>query len=265
MRIGIIGAGNMGGAIAKGLACGSKVEASCITVCCPNRHGELDALKAFSPEINTSLDNEAALKDTDLIVVAVKPWLLDDVMRPLMPKIDFSRQIIVSIVAGATLGHLAELAKGYCDKPAVMSLIPNTAISVHESMTFLCAKNATPEQIASVKDVFDELGVTMVVEERLMGAGMALASCGIAYAMRYVRAASEGGVELGVYPDDAKRIVLQTLKGAVKLLESTGNHPEAEIDKVTTPGGITIKGLNAMEANGFSHAVVEGLKASVKH
>jgi len=93
---------------------------------------------------------------------------------------------------------------------------------------------------------------------------MALASCGIAYVMRYIRAASEGGVELGMYASDAKKIVMQTMLGAVKLLESTGNHPEAEIDKVTTPGGITIRGLNAMEANGFTTAVIEGLKASVK-
>jgi pyrroline-5-carboxylate reductase len=131
-------------------------------------------------------------------------------------------------------------------------------------MTFLCARNASQEQIEAVKSIFDNLGATMVIEERLMGAGMALASCGIAYAMRYVRAAMEGGVEMGMYPNDAKNIVLQTLKGAVALLEATGNHPEAEIDKVTTPGGVTIKGLNAMEANGFTNAVIEGLKNSCR-
>ena len=95
-----------------------------------------------------------------------------------------------------------------------------------------------------------------------MGAATALCSCGIAYAMRYVRAATEGGVELGIYPHKAKEYVLATLRGAVELLEATGNNPEVEIDKVTTPGGITIKGLNAMEAHGFTTAVIEGLKAS---
>lgn len=264
MRIGIIGAGNMGGAIASGLASGEKVNTDHITVSCPNRHGELDALKTAYPDITVSTDNEVAVRNADLIVVAVKPWLLDEVMKPLMPKIDFARQSIVSVVAGATLDHLAELASGYCESPAVMSLIPNTAISVHESMTFLCGKNVATEQLEAVKDIFDELGETMIVDERLMRAGMALASCGIAYAMRYIRAASEGGVELGMYPDDAKRIVMQTLKGAVALLEKSGNHPESEIDKVTTPGGITIRGLNAMEANGFTNAVIEGLRKSVK-
>ncbi|MBQ5722120.1 MAG: pyrroline-5-carboxylate reductase, partial [Bacteroidaceae bacterium] len=97
-----------------------------------------------------------------------------------------------------------------------------------------------------------------------MNAGMALASCGIAYAMRYIRAATEGGVELGMYAHEAQQIVAQTLKGAVSLLEANHSHPEAEIDKVTTPGGITIKGLNAMERNGFSNSVIEGLKASKK-
>lgn len=103
----------------------------------------------------------------------------------------------------------------------------------------------------------------MLVEERLMNAGMVLASCGIAYVMRYVRAATEGGVELGMYPDTARRVVLQTLRGAVELLEATGNHPEVEIDKVTTAGGITIRGLNEMEHAGFTSSVIRGLKASM--
>lgn len=106
------------------------------------------------------------------------------------------------------------------------------------------------------------MGHAAVISEQLMPAATSLCSCGIAFAMRYVRAATEGGVELGIYPDKAKQYVLQTLRGAVELLESTGNNPEAEIDKVTTPGGITIKGLNAMEAHGFSNAVIQGLKSS---
>ena len=110
--------------------------------------------------------------------------------------------------------------------------------------------------------IFKELGEAMIIEERLMGAGMALASCGIAYAMRYVRAATEGGVELGMYAKDAQHIVEQTLVGAVELLRANKSHPEAEIDRVTTPGGITIRGLNAMEENGFTNSVIKGLKAS---
>jgi pyrroline-5-carboxylate reductase len=130
-------------------------------------------------------------------------------------------------------------------------------------MTFLVPVNAADEQIESVKEMFNAMGQTLVVEERLLSAGTTLASCGLAYAMRYVRAAAEGGVELGFRPNDAKNIVLQTVKGAVELLEANGNHPEAEIDKVTTPGGVTIRGLNEMEHAGFTSAVIRGLKAGV--
>ena len=117
---------------------------------------------------------------------------------------------------------------------------------------------------AQLLAVFKELGDAMLVEERLMNAGMALSSCGIAYVMRYVRAATEGGVELGFYAKDAQRIIMQTMKGAVELLAAGGAHPEAEIDKVTTPGGLTIRGLNAMEEAGFTTSVIKGLRASVK-
>ena len=124
--------------------------------------------------------------------------------------------------------------------------------------------DATTEETQTISNIFDELGGCLITEERLLGAGTTLASCGIAYAMRYVRAAAEGGVELGFKAKDATKIVLQTMEGAVKLLKATGEHPESAIDKVTTPGGVTIKGLNAMEHYGFSNAVIEGLKAGCK-
>jgi pyrroline-5-carboxylate reductase len=141
-------------------------------------------------------------------------------------------------------------------------IIPNTAIAVRQSMTFIARKNTTPEMDSEMLATFKELGEAMIIEERLIGAGMALASCGIAYAMRYVRAATEGGVELGMYAKDAQHIVEQTLLGAVELLRANQSHPETEIDRVTTPGGITIRGLNAMEENGFTNSVIKGLKAS---
>ncbi len=252
----------MGGAIARGLAKSGKVAAGNITVCSPNRHRELDALKSEHPELHVSTGNEAAVDGTDVVIVAVKPWLLDEVMSALRPLIDFGRQLIVSIVAGATLEHLASYGGG---KPcAVFELIPNTAISIGQSMTFIASRGASKEQVEAVCAIFDSLGSTMVVEERLMPACTALSSCGIAYVLRYVRAASEGGVELGIKPGQAVEIMCQTMQGAVALLRATGNNPEVEIDKVTTPGGLTIKGLNAMEAHGFTTAVIEGLKASMQ-
>lgn len=130
-------------------------------------------------------------------------------------------------------------------------------------MTFIATPNALPEQTEIVQALFADLGQAMVVDERLLGAGTTIAGCGIAYAMRYIRAAMEGGVEIGFRANEARDIVLQTVKGAVALLQATGHHPEAEIDRVTTPGGLTIRGLNEMERCGFTHAVISGLKAGI--
>ena len=123
---------------------------------------------------------------------------------------------------------------------------------------------ATTEQTKTITDLFNLMGETIITDENHLAAGTTLASCGIAYAMRYVRASAEGGVELGFKADDAKNIVLQTMKGAVKLLQSSGMHPEQAIDLVATPGGVTIKGLNEMEHAGFTSAVIRGLKAGAK-
>ncbi|MGM9803482.1 MAG: pyrroline-5-carboxylate reductase [Muribaculaceae bacterium] len=263
MKIGIIGAGNMGGSIARGLACSGVLPQGDITVCDPSVK-VLEAIKSEYNGVNVSTDNAQAVADADVVIVAVKPWLLDVVMQQLNGKIDFGKQMLVSVVAGATLQHLASFAGEQSASAAVFRLIPNIAISVRRSMTFIAHQGATPAQVAAVCGLFDALGSTMVIEERIMGACTALSSCGIAYVMRYIRAACEGGVELGLYPGQALEIMLQTMAGAVDLLRATGNHPEVEIDRVTTPGGITIKGLNEMEENGFTRAVIAGLKASAK-
>ena len=102
----------------------------------------------------------------------------------------------------------------------------------------------------------DKLGKTLLVDERRLNAGMMVASCGTAFALRYARAAMEGGIQLGLYPAEAREAVYQTMKGAVDLADARGTHPEAEIDRVTTPGGITIRGLNAMEEAGFTASVM---------
>jgi len=148
--------------------------------------------------------------------------------------------------------------------PPLFLLIPNIAIAEMVSMTSIVPIGASEEASRKVVNIFDEMGSTLITDEQHLAAGTTLASCGIAYAMRYIRAASEGGVELGFKADDAKAIVMQTMKGAVELLETSGMHPEAAIDLVTTPGGVTIKGLNEMEHAGFTSAVIRGLKAGAK-
>jgi pyrroline-5-carboxylate reductase len=262
MKLTIIGAGNMGGAIARGLANSAAVKASDI-ICSDCAKEALDKIRMTNPAIRTTSDNGEAVKNADIVLLAVKPWLLETVLAEIKSGLDYKRQIIISIVAGVTFAQLKEwLGSDAETAPVLFRLIPNTAIDVQNSMTFISSQNATPEQTGLIVSIFDELGTTLLVEERLMAAGTALASCGIAYAFRYIRAAMEGGVELGFYPEQAKNIVLQTLKGAVALLQANGTHPEAEIDKVSTPGGITIRGLNEMEHAGFTSAVIRGLKAS---
>ena len=264
MKIAIIGAGNMGGAVARGLAQGSHIATSDIYVSNPSTP-KLEALKTEYPEINTTTDNCAAARAADMVVIAVKPWKVVEVLNEIKPHLDYSHQAVASMVGGLGIAQLTEwLDKGDGTLPATYILIPNTAIATLSSMTFIASARSTEAQDAYLVEVFNELGRAMLIDESQMSAATSLASCGIAYALRYIRAAMEGGVELGMRADDAKHIVMQTLRGAADLLEANNTHPEVEIDRVTTPGGLTIRGLNAMEAAGFTHSVIEGLRASTK-
>ena len=261
MKVAIIGAGNMGGAIAAGLSKGKLVQPRDI-ICTAKTQTTLDKIKIIDPEIVTTNDNSIAVKDADIVILAVKPWLMEEVIADLRDHIDPFKQVFVSVAAGITLekisGWISPSTPSYV---SVFRAIPNTAAAVLKSMTFVASANADEDQKKLVCDIFDEMGATMYVEERLIPAGTALASCGIAFAMRYIRAASEGGVEIGFRPEEARKIVEYTVKGAAELLLASGNNPEVEIDKVTTAGGITIKGLNEMEHEGFTSAVIKGLKA----
>lgn len=260
--IAIIGAGNMGGAIARGILGGTLADEYRLRLA--NRSTcKLDKIKADFQSVLTTTSNSEAVDGADIIILAVKPWLVAQVVAEIAPLIDIDKVTLVSLAAGIEVKDLCEMfATPSVAERSVVRVMPNTAIAVGESMTFICGDSADATKVEELNAIFGSMGGAAVIPERMMGAAMALCSCGIAYAMRYVRAATEGAVELGLYPDAAKEYIFQTLRGAVALLESTGANPESEIDKVTTPGGVTIKGLNAMERNGFTTAVIEGLKAS---
>lgn len=265
MKISIIGAGSIGGAIARGLAKGTLVKTSDIT-CTSLSDVALQDIKKVYPDIHITQDNQEAVRSADIVIIAVKPWHIEGVIDEIKPALQLDKQIVISIAAGITFDLLnTYLAKNTDSEnipaPTIFRIIPNTAIEVRSSMTFVSAFNASKEQTALILRIFNELGNAMLIEERLMAAGTALASSGIAFALRYIRAAIEGGVELGFYPEEAQEIVAHTVKGAVDLLLEKKSNPEAEIDKVTTPGGITIKGLNEMELSGFTSSVIRGLKA----
>lgn len=264
MKIAIIGAGNMGGAVARGLAKGSLVKRSDIYISNPSI-SKLEALRAEFPDINTTTDNCSVVANADIVILAVKPWIVESVVNEIKPVLDYSRQAVGSMVGGLGIAQLSEwLDKGDGALPATYIIIPNTAIATMSSMTFISSARSSTDEDNRLLAIFSELGDAMLIDEGVMPAATSLASCGIAYALRYIRAAMEGGVELGFRADAAKHIVMQTLRGAVDILAANNSHPEAEIDRVTTPGGLTIKGLNAMEAAGFTHSVIEGLRASTK-
>ncbi len=260
MKLAIIGTGNMGGAIARGLIASGTWQAADL-ICTAKTDSGIARIQATLPGVLATRDNQLAAREADIILLAVKPWLIGEVIEGIRPVLDFNRQLIVSVAAGISLQEM-ELLLAAPEPPALFRAIPNTAVEVLDGVTFICRKNATDEQTTQVHDLFAALGYTMVTDEQHLAAGTALASCGIAFAMRYIRAAMEGGVELGFRPEEAARIVEHTVHGAASLLLQSGMHPEVAIDKVTTAGGITIKGLNAMERSGFSAAVIDGLKAS---
>ncbi len=263
MKIGIIGAGNMGSAMARGIAAGSVIDATDVYVANPSQPA-LDALKQFDERINTTTNNEEVVAECDVVILAVKPWLVEPVVKQVKNVVNPRKQIIVSIAAGVSLHDLEALFDyNHTGIYTLYRVIPNIAIEVKESVNTISALNTKPDQDEMILRVFNELGKSYLVPESQLNALMSLSSCGIAYALRYIRAAMVGGVEMGVAASLSKEIVTQTLRGAIELLEANNSHPEVEIDKVTTPGGITIKGLNAMEADGFTASVVAGLKASL--
>lgn len=253
MRVSIIGAGAMGGAIGRGLLA-SGFPAGDLCMANPSEA----KLQPFSEAgVVTTTNNVAAAMRGDIVIIAVKPWVVPQVVDEIKSSLIPGKQTVVSVAAGVSGKTLSEsLATG------IYIAIPNTAAEVDESMTFVVP--VREDKTDAVLSLFSRIGEVMTVEERLLPAATTLASCGIAYAMRYIRAAMEGGVELGFRASEAQKIVVQTVKGAASLLGRDGAHPESEIDKVTTPGGLTIRGLNEMENAGFTSAVIRGLKAGVK-
>ena len=252
----------MGGAIAEGLIKGDYINNEDICISDPSRQ---QRERFANMGITATPSNQLAAQGADVVCVVVKPWLVEQVLKGIKDVLDYDQQILVVVAAGVKSDDI-RLWLSKDDKMIPTFLcIPNIAIAQLQSMTFLVPlAEAEARHTEQVKALFDSMGESTITEENHLGAGTTLASCGIAYAMRYIRAASEGGVELGFKADDAKKIVMQTVRGAVELLEATGLHPEAAIDLVTTPGGVTIKGLNEMEHAGFTSAVIRGLKAGAK-
>lgn len=255
MNISIIGGGNLGASIAEGLAKATLSTPASFTV---TRRNTEKIAHLTELGIHVSSNNIQAVQTADIVIIAVKPYQIKELLSSLQPEFN-KEQLLISVVTGVSIAEIQEVTGNI---PTVFRAMPNTAIAIQESMTCIAHQQATAAQESLVVELFDQLGKAIVIQEELMRSATVLAACGIAYAMRFIRAASQGGIEIGFGADVAQAIAAQTVKGAATLLLEKGQHPESEIDKVTTPQGCTIVGLNQMEHQGFSSALIQGVRAS---
>jgi pyrroline-5-carboxylate reductase len=257
-RIAIIGAGNIGLSIARGLLASDRFlpENICLT---RRRINLLSKIKETGVKVEP--DNASAVKMSDVIIIAVEPQQIDGVLREIFPVLEARRHIIISVVTGV---KIAQIGKITGERIAIVRAMPNIAISVGESMTCLASNAVGEKGLEIADDLFSHVGRTLVINEDEMIAATAIGACGVAFFLRAIRAASQGGIEIGLQSDHALMIATQAARGAATLLLSAGSHPEQEIDRVTTPKGCTIAGLNLMEYEGFSSAMIKGISLSAQ-
>lgn len=255
-KIAIIGGGNLGTAIAEGLINSGFSLPQEILITKRN----LQTLKGLEQKgVGITDNNQEAVNFASLVILAVKPFQAAEVIQAVRDQFDPNRHLLISVVTGVTLG---ELGTALGKQIPIIRAMPNTAIAIQESMTCLAAGKISAEQRKTAGELFEQLGKIAWIDEKLMEAATVLGACGTAYAMRYIRANIQGGIEIGFDATTASLIAAQTVKGAAELLLKKGTHPEQEIDKVTTPKGCTIAGLNQMEHQGFSSSLIKGIVAS---
>jgi pyrroline-5-carboxylate reductase len=254
----ILGTGNIGWAIARGLVKAGLYAPGEIRLTRRSESGLAD-LRARGFVAGT--DNVHAVKESSLVILAVTPQQLNGLLAEIRGAIDPARHAVISVVSGATIAAISQRLG--VDVP-VIRVMPNTAIAIQESMTCISAGDAHQHVVAEVQRLFDALGMTLVIPESHMVPATALCACGIAFFLRAIRAASQGGIEIGFHAEDALLMAAQTARGAASLLREAGSHPESEVDRVTTPQGCTISGLNQMEHHGFSSALIRGIVSSAE-
>ncbi|WP_288369242.1 pyrroline-5-carboxylate reductase [uncultured Algoriphagus sp.] len=255
-KITIIGCGNLGTSIARGLLSIPGFPANNLTLTKRNT----SSLKEFENQgVHTLSDNLEAVKGSHIVILGVKPYNIPSILKEIKPGLDGENQMIVSLATGVTLDEILENIN---PTSPTFRAMPNIAADIQESITCICSKNTNSQQEQLIKELFDSIGQTITIDESLMEAATVLGACGIAYVLRFMRAMIQGGIQIGFDAKTASQIVNQTVKGAAQLMIQKNMHPEEAIDKVTTPKGCTIVGLNEMEHQGFSSAMVRGVLAS---
>lgn len=254
IKIAILGGGNIGTSLARGLINSGISDYDGILVT-DRRESRLRFLE--DQGFRVSSDNREAAGFADLVILSVKPQQFKELSEDIKGSFG-NGKIIISTITGITFSDLEK----HLGRKELIRIMPNTALELCESMTCIAFNNTDPETEQSVVSLFDRLGKTMIITEDLMSAATVIGACGIAFALRFMRAMSQGGIEIGFNAEISQFITAQTVKGAARLMLESSNHPEGEIDKVTTPQGITISGLNEMEHQGLSSAVIRGLTTS---
>lgn len=254
MKIAIIGTGNLGLSIAKGLVINNTYTTLYLT------KRNLDALSSWKEYKNVYItqDNKEAVQKSDILIFAVQPNQFESILEEIKPVLN-DKHVIISTITGYAIERLE---KQLGDQYPIIRSMPNTAISVGKSMTCLCSNKVGKKRLPIAEAIYNGLGSTLTIEETHMQAATVLCASGIAFWMRLIRAMTQGGVQLGFDADVALKMSMQTAMGAASLLIETSSHPEEEIDRVTTPRGCTITGLNEMEHQGLSSSLIKGLNAS---
>ncbi len=254
MKITVIGAGNIGTALADGFASIHKKQDITLT------RRNINQLHAYkSAGFNTSNSNTESIKNVDVVVLSVLPQQINEVLKEIKPVLNLETTILVSTVTGISIKNIRALLG---KEAKVARAMPNTAMALKESMTCIAFDGMNENEKKLVVELFNEVGSTLIIKEEMMTAATALCACGIAFFMRAIRSASQGGIEMGFHAEEALQLAVQTAKGAALLLQKDEAHPEKEIDRVTSPKGCTIAGLNEMEHNGYSSAMIKGLLTS---
>ena len=255
-KIAIIGCGNLGLSILHGLLADPKIDPTNLIVT-KRKTASLNQLKDKGIAITT--DNRQAVQQSELIIVALKPYNILEVLGELRNVIKTDRHVLVSLATGITI---AQIGKAIEKSIPIFRAMPNTAADVGESLTCIASTTQDVDSRQLVAQCFDSIGTSITINEELMDAATVLGACGIAYVLRFMRGMIQGGIEIGFDAQTATTIVTHTVRGAAQLLIERQQHPEQEIDKVTTPKGCTIAGLNEMEHNGFSSALIKGIVTS---
>jgi pyrroline-5-carboxylate reductase len=253
MNIHIIGGGNLGCAIALGFA---KYTNHTIIVTRRNV-AFLENLKQHN--ITISNNNNYEIEKADVVILAIKPFQTKEILEEILPKI--SGKILASAVSGWSLEMLEEITK---NSVKVIRIMPNIAIQYAESATCISFSEKNKEEGFVINELFQPLGTSINIDEKQMDAATVLGACGTAFALRYIRASMQAGIEIGFNAKTALEIASQTAKGAARMALEENTHPEQLIDRVTTPQGCTIVGLNEMEHQGFSAALIKGIKTSLQ-